>query len=224
MSRLRRLGSPRAVSIVALVVAISSPAWGGPVADAAGGAARKIKKALNLSRGADQRSQVALDTANRASAAAAAALAKGGPPAAFNLCATATAFTTPNGAGLNQETSPAFTCSLSITVPASGFLLITASGQGQQTSPNCPGIDDTHQNQIAQAIAIDGSTIKSSREDLGDTHGSHEGAISVGAQVGAGPHTVTYSMIVRYGGTCTNGVAVNYRFFQPSVEAVFSQH
>jgi hypothetical protein len=80
MRRLPRLTSPYAISLVALVLALTSPAWGDPVVHTAASVGSKAKKALGLSKKANKRSKKALKTANAAKDAADLALAKGGPP------------------------------------------------------------------------------------------------------------------------------------------------
>lgn len=116
------------------------------------------------------------------------------------------------------------TCAVTINAPTAGKLLISASSQMEHTdTSNCPGVSGTSQNQVKQAIRAGPAqnTVKSNRDDLGDRLGAHQGSITAGVDVAAGVQTVTYSMIVRYGGTCPNGTQLDYRFFDPSVEVVF---
>lgn len=66
------------VATLALCLAVTSPAWGDPVATTAASLGKSVKKALKLGKAADKRSKTALRRADEAKATAAQALAKGG--------------------------------------------------------------------------------------------------------------------------------------------------
>jgi hypothetical protein len=76
----RRLTFANVTALVALCLAVTSPAWSEPVAQTAATTGKKLKKALSLGKKADKRSKQALSTASKAQETAGQALAKGGPP------------------------------------------------------------------------------------------------------------------------------------------------
>jgi hypothetical protein len=121
------------IALLALVLAITSPAWGDPVAQSAASVASTAKKALRLAKSADKRSK-------RAAADARRALAAGGPAGPAGPRG-ATGPAGPAGAnGANGAPGPAG--------PAGGFgavvtrwseptILTTENGQSATASAEC---------------------------------------------------------------------------------------
>lgn len=146
----------------------------------------------------------------------------------FNQCGTANVATVADGAGGGQLGTAE--CAVTVDAPTAGKLLITASGESNQlggttVGVNCPGASAASPNKVGQSVRLSDAgplvEVRSISDEFGEAAGSHGVAISAGRNVAAGTHTVLYELSFRYGGTCFSGTALNYRFINPSVEAVF---
>lgn len=130
----------------------------------------------------------------------------------FNKCTDASLTSDTNGTLGGQ--SAATNCTVQITAPTSGKLLVTASSELQPQDAACatPDTVTAFQNLGTQGVQ---QTVAAKQKTAVSTTWAED--------VSAGAHSVTYTMTLQYDGICSSGTKLHYNFRSQVVSVVFVQ-
>jgi hypothetical protein len=133
----------------------------------------------------------------------------------FTVCSTDTTHSQADGAGNGQQQTR--DCTTTVTVPTAGKLLAVGSGEVVTQYNACSGGEVL---QLAE-LEIDGSPLQGqSQFNVGGPNASRSFALSAGANVAAGAHTVTFEMTGASSGVCSAGTDLALQTTE-SVQVVF---